>query len=164
GTIGGAVEDASSLERTYDAQVKPSVRHTCAKAALEVGLQADDLPVFRSNGTCRCTVVIIIAGILHLDHTHVAARLKDITMRIFRLPEADALIVVDHIDGMSHKPPVALISFRARIQRHQFVAVSIEVDARFPGPSVGLEDQSVQADLDTFVLGLSDVFRYGAYT
>src|SRR5690606_30877356 len=111
-SVDRAVEDTSPLENTYSAQVKSSVRYTGAEAPLKIRIQANNLPVFRSNRPSRRTVRVVRPGILNFDHPHISSRFEDIAMRIFFLPEANALVVVYHVDWMADKPPVGFVSFR----------------------------------------------------
>ena len=108
----------------------------------------------------------------HLDHTHVSTGLEDVHSCLFSLlPQTDILIVVDHIDRMSGEPTVCLIRYRLAVlvnstgQLGQLVAVLIEVDTSFPVPTVLIvDDDTVQCELPTLVLGITDVTCIAAYT
>ena len=101
----------TNLEGTNHGQVEALIANSCIETTNEVGLHAHDLTIRRVNLTGRQTVSIIVASILHLNHTSVTTGLEDVHSSLFTLlPQTDLLPVVDYVDRIAYEPEVALIA------------------------------------------------------
>ena len=156
-------QDTAALEVAEDGEIPVAILQVGVETAEEFRIGVDGHHVVLVDGTDGLAILVLTV-ILDLDVARRGARLEDGHQGFLALlPQAVILVVVEAVDRHADEPAVAAVLGLAGCQGDEFVAVCVDVDASIPLPVTGVDDRTVEGELDTAVLRAADVGGVAAH-